>query len=357
MKTKKYITFAFMQVTAQTIADIIQGEIVGDSSASVTAPSKIEEAKSGSFTFLGNEKYEHFIYETEATIVLVSKDFKPKKPLSTTLIKVDNVYGALSVLLNHFSKGLSYDLKISSLASIDDSAKIGHNTSIGDFSIIKKGVKIGNKCILHGQNYIGDNTVIGNHVVLYPGVKIYHQCVIGDHVIIHSNTVIGSDGFGFVSNTDGNYNKISQVGNVIIGENVEIGANSVIDRATMGSTVIEKGVKLDNLIQIAHNVIVGNNSVIAAQTGIAGSTKIGPNCMIGGQVGIVGHIEIAEGAMIQAKTGVSSSVKEKNSKLYGYPAMDYQSYLKSYAYFKKFPEIVSQLRLLEKEIDKVKQNG
>ncbi|MFZ1703751.1 MAG: UDP-3-O-(3-hydroxymyristoyl)glucosamine N-acyltransferase [Saprospiraceae bacterium] len=343
-----------MHISAQELANIIEGVVEGDALTSVNSPAKIEEAVGGQFTFLGNAKYEPYIYKTKASIVLVSEDFIPKQVLTTTLIRVSNVYVALSKLMDYFKQGLSYVIEVSELAKVDDSVLIGSSSSIGEFCIVKKGVNIGSNCILHGQNFIGDNVKIGNNVIIYPGVKVYQNCQIGDNCIIHANAVIGSDGFGFAA-VSGDYNKISQIGNVVIGNNVEIGANTVIDRATMGSTIIKDGVKLDNLIQVGHNVLIGNNTVIAAQTGIAGSTKIGENCIIGGQVGFMGHIDVAPGVMIQAKSGIGSNVKEPNSKLYGYPAMDYQAYLKSYAYFKKLPDIVAQMRSIAKELDMLKQ--
>jgi UDP-3-O-[3-hydroxymyristoyl] glucosamine N-acyltransferase len=343
-----------MQVSVTELANIIDGRIEGNPDILVHSPARIEEANEGQFTFLGNPKYDQYIYTTKASVVLVNEDFVAKSALSSTLIRVDNVYFALSKLMNYFQQTISFSPEVSQLAQVDDSAIIAGNTSIGEFSIIKKGVVIGQNSVLHGQNFIGDNVKIGENVLIYPGVKIYQNCQIGNNCIIHANAVIGSDGFGFAS-VSGDYNKISQIGNVIIGNNVEIGANTVIDRASMGSTIIKDGVKLDNLIQVGHNVVIGNNTVIAAQTGVAGSTKIGENCVIGGQVGFMGHIEVASGVMIQAKSGIGSNIKEPNSKLYGYPAMEYQSYLKSYAYFKKLPEIVSQLRQLEKELDVLKQ--
>lgn len=344
-----------MQISAADLAKIIDGTVEGDPTVLVDSPAKIEEAQSGQFTFLGNLKYENYLYTTAASVVLMDESFVPKEKLKATSIRVPNVYIALSKLMDYFQQGLSYELNISKHASIDETVKIGKDVSIGDFCIVKKGASLGNGCILYGQNFIGNNVSLGNNVILYPGVRIYHNCKIGNNVVIHANAVIGSDGFGFAAN-QGDYNKIAQIGNVVIGNQVEIGANTVIDRATMGSTMIRDGVKLDNLIQIGHNVVVGENTVIAAQSGIAGSSKIGDKSIIGGQVGIAGHVEIASGVMIQAKSGVNSNVTEPNAKLYGYPAMEYLSYLKSYAYFKKLPEIVNKMRELEKELDFVKQS-
>lgn len=344
-----------MQVTARQIANIVGGEITGDPEAIVHGPSKIEEGVQGTISFLGNLKYEHYLYSTKASIILVEKGFSPKEIISCTLIAVENVYAALAILMEKFNNTISMNTGIADTARIDQSATIGASTSIDDYVIIKAGVKIGAATKIYGQVFIGDNVNIGNNVTIYPGVKIYHNCVIGDNCIIHANAVIGSDGFGFAKDDAGNYKKIPQTGNVVLHENVEIGSNTVIDRATMGSTVIGRGTKLDNLIQIAHNVVIGDNTAIAAQTGIAGSVKVGDDCLIGGQVGMAGHIVLANGTMVQAQSGISASIKNENAKLYGSPAIDYQNYLKSYAYFRKFPEIVQQLRKLQSEIDILKQ--
>ncbi|MBK9254933.1 MAG: UDP-3-O-(3-hydroxymyristoyl)glucosamine N-acyltransferase [Saprospiraceae bacterium] len=344
-----------MQINVRQIAELVNGEIQGDPEILLYGPGKIDEGKPGTITFLANDKYEHFIYDSNASAVLVNKSFRPVKPVKPTLIFVENVYTALSVLLTKFDIGLAKDSGTASTAVIDNTSIIGQNVSIGHHCIIRKNVEIGDNAIIYGQVFVGDGVRIGKNTKIYPGVKIYHHCVIGDNCVIHANAVIGSDGFGFANNAAGEYQKIPQVGNVILENNVEIGANTVIDRATMGSTLISQGVKLDNLIQIAHNVVIGKNTVIAAQTGIAGSTTIGANCMIGGQVGIVGHIHIADGAMIQAQSGISSSVNNENAKLYGSPAIEYSNYLKSYAYFKKLPDLAYQIRMLENEIDKLRQ--
>lgn len=340
-----------MRFTLQQIASLIQGQIDGDPELIINGPGKIEEAGQGQITFLGNEKYEHYIYESKATAIIVDESFQPKSKIAAALIRVPNVYQALAVLMNHFQSSISAEPIVSRLSSVGENTFIGTETSIGDFCIIKKDVNIGNNCILYGQNFIGDHVTIGDNTIIYPGVKIYHNCEIGSNCIIHANTVIGSDGFGFAMDDQGKFSKIPQTGNVKIHDYVEIGANTVIDRASMGSTIIEKGVKLDNLIQIAHNVTIGAHSVIAAQSGISGSTKIGSKCMIGGQVGIVGHIDIAEGTQIQAQSGVASSVKEKNSKLYGYPALDYTQYLRAYAIFKKLPDMANQLRVIKEKLN------
>jgi UDP-3-O-[3-hydroxymyristoyl] glucosamine N-acyltransferase len=345
-----------MQITARQIAHIVNGSITGDPEILVTGPSKIEEGLKGTITFLANPKYKDYLYSTEASIVLISKDFLPETQVAPTLIVVENVYHSLAVLMEKFNSGISIKAGIASTAVIGASVTIGDATSIDDLVIIKPGVKIGHQCKVYGHVFIGDNVTIGDDVVIYPGVKIYHNCVIGDRCVIHANSVIGSDGFGFAKDESGNYKKIPQTGNVVLENDVEIGSNTVIDRASMGSTVIKSGAKLDNLIQIAHNVSVGNNTAIAAQSGVAGSVNVGSNCIIGGQVGIAGHLSIGDGTMIQAQSGISSTVKGPNAKLYGSPAIDYQNYLKSYAYFRKFPDIVQQLRTLQSAVDKISQN-
>jgi UDP-3-O-[3-hydroxymyristoyl] glucosamine N-acyltransferase len=346
-----------MQATAQQIAAILGGTIEGDPNIIVYGPSKIEEGKEGTITFLANPKYEHYLYDTKADIVLLGRDIVLVKAVKPTLIRVENVYASLAILLEKFDSKISISSGISAMASVAANVKIGSNVSIDDFCIIKPNVTIGDNTKIHGQVFLGDNVKIGNNTTIMPGAKIYHNCIIGDHCIVHANVVIGSDGFGFAQDAEGNYLKIAQTGNVILENNVEIGSNTVIDRATMGSTIIQSGAKLDNLIQIAHNVNIGQNTVIAAQTGIAGSAKVGQKCMIGGQVGIIGHIKIADGTMIQAQSGISSTIEIENSKLYGSPAIEFGSYLKSYAYFKKLPELMTQLRQLQSQVDKLKSES
>ncbi len=345
-----------MQIKAKQIAAILNGSIIGNPEVEITGPSKIEEGKPGTISFLANPKYKEYIYTTEASVVLVDKDFEAGKEIKPTLIKVENVYAALTVLLENFNSGITLPPGIASTAVVDNTVKLGNHIQIDDYVIIKPNVTIGDNTKLYGHVFIGDRVTIGNDVIIYPGVRIYHNCVIGDRVIIHANTVIGSDGFGFAKTNEGQYKKIPQTGNVVIQDDVEIGSNTVIDRASMGSTIIGKGVKLDNLIQIAHNVQIGQSTVVAAQTGIAGSASIGQDCTIGGQVGIVGHIKIADGTMVQAQSGIASTVNEIGSKLYGSPAINYAAYLKSYVQFKKLPEIANQLRLLQKELDNFKND-
>ena len=342
-----------MQVTAGQIAELVGGSVAGDPYVKISGPSRIEEGKPGTITFLANPKYKEHIYSTRASVVLVDHGFVADGDINATLIRVENVYAALAVLMARFNIGLSLTQGIASSAIIHQNVQIGDEVSIDDHVIIRSGVVIGDSCRIHGQVFVGDNVKIGAHCTIYPGVKIYHNCVIGDRCVIHANTVIGSDGFGFTPDENGNFVKIPQTGNVVIEDHVEIGSNVVIDRASIGSTLIKKGVKLDNLIQIAHNVTIGENTVIAAQSGVAGSARIGAGCMIGGQVGIVGHIEVADGVMIQAQSGVASSVKTTGAKVYGSPALDYQNYLKSYALFRRLPELAAGLSELKSKVDKL----
>ena len=343
-----------MKITVRDIANLVNGQIVGDEDAIITAPSKIEEGLPGTISFFSNPKYETYLYNTKSTAILIQKDFILKNQVNSSLILVENVQEAFGKLLQAFDYKPATTNLLSKYASVEKSATLGQNSQVGDFTVIKNNVEIGSNCTIHDQVYIGEHVIIGNNTIIYPGVKIYHHTLIGSHCIIHSNTVLGSDGFGFSPNAEGSFTKMPQIGNVVIEDNVEVGANCVIDRATLGSTIIKKGVKLDNLIQIAHNVSLGRNTVIAAQTGVAGSTSIGENCLIGGQVGVAGHIKIADNTMIQAKSGISGDVTQSGRKLYGYPALDYQNYLKSYAYFKNLDKLVDKIRNLEKELDLMK---
>jgi UDP-3-O-[3-hydroxymyristoyl] glucosamine N-acyltransferase len=339
-----------MEFTARQIADFLKGEIEGDPDVKVHTLSKIEEASKGSLTFLANPAYTPYIYKTGASIVLVNKDFKPEQPLNFTLIKVPNAYDALASLLELYQKNLPQKTGISSMASIDSSVKMGQNLYIGDFTVIGQNVVIEDDVRIYPQCYIADNVTIGAGTTLYAGVKLYENCVIGAQCTIHSGAVIGADGFGFAPQSDNNYRKVAQIGNVILEDHVEIGANTTIDRATMGSTLIKKGVKLDNLIQVAHNVVIGENTVIAAQSGIAGSSKVGKNCMIGGQVGISGHLNVGDEVKIAAQSGLSSGVKEKQI-IMGSPAMDHGKYIKSYIHFRNFEKIIQRIEQLEKRLN------
>jgi UDP-3-O-[3-hydroxymyristoyl] glucosamine N-acyltransferase len=331
-----------MNFTAGQIADQINGTIVGDRDIDILNISKIEEGSKGSLTFLANPKYTEFIYTTKASVAIVSSDFEPTEKIELTLIKVKDPYSSFTKILELFNKDLSNREGISQLTVIDKSSKISDSSFIGSFSSVGENSIIGENCVIENQVFIGNNVEVGNGCKFYPGVKILDDTIIGQNCIIHSSTTIGSDGFGFAPNDDGSFKKIPQTGNVVIGDNVEIGSNSTIDRATLGSTIISDGVKLDNQIQIAHNVEIGENTAIAAQSGIAGSTKIGKNCMIGGQVGIIGHIKIGDNVKIQAQAGVTSDV-ESNSRITGTPAISYMNYNKSYVHFKNLPEIVKRI--------------
>jgi len=337
-----------MKLSAKEVANYLDGTIEGNEEVIITHPGKIEEAKNGAITFLANPKYTDYIYVTKASAILVSKTFEPTQKIVPTLIRVENVYSAITKFLQLYEQSFHPETGISTFAFIHPTARIGKKTSIADFTSINSSATIGNNCRIYPQVFVGVGAQIGDNVTIYPGVKIYHDCEIGNNCIIQANAVIGSDGFGFAPQADGTYQKIPQVGKVILEEQVEIGANTVIDRATMGATIIKKGTKLDNLIQVAHNVNIGKNTVIAAQAGISGSTKIGDQCQIGGQAGFVGHIEIANSVKVQAQSGVTKSIKEDGSKVYGYPALSYQDYLRSYALFRQLPQIEKRIRDLEK---------
>jgi UDP-3-O-[3-hydroxymyristoyl] glucosamine N-acyltransferase len=342
-----------MKITTKDICDMVQGELVGDPDVIIKGPSKIEEGKKGTISFLANPKYNTFAYSTEASALLVSKDFVPTQEIKPTLIKVENVYSSLSKLLSSFNHVFA-NSGVSKTAVIKEDCQIPLSVSIGEYTVISKNVSIGENSFIADQVFIGEHVKLGKKVIIYPGVKIYHGCEIGDNVIIHSNAIIGSDGFGFVPNQEGQYEKIPQVGNVVIEDDVEIGANTSIDRATLGSTRLCKGVKLDNLIQIAHNVIIGENTVIAAQSGIAGSTKVGKNCQIGGQVGIAGHLTLPDGLRIQGQSGLSSNNYNEGQQLYGTPAIGYRDYLKSYALYKTLPDLAEEIKALKNEIKALK---
>jgi UDP-3-O-[3-hydroxymyristoyl] glucosamine N-acyltransferase len=334
-----------MEFTIKQIAHLINGTVKGDDSLKINQLAKIEEGKTGAISFLSNPKYESYLYTTQSSAVIVSQDFEPKKDFSTTLIIVENAYSGFTKLLEEYQRFLNYSkIGVEEPSYKSENVTIDEGCFRGAFSYIDKGCKIGKNVKLFPQVYLGENVVIGDNTIIYSGAKIYSNCVIGNNCTIHSNAVIGSDGFGFAPQADGSYKAIPQLGNVIIEDNVSIGANTTIDCATMGSTVIREGVKLDNLIQIAHNVEIGRNTVIAAQTGIAGSTKIGENCIIAGQVGFAGHITIANGTKIGAQSGVLSNIKEENTAITGTYAIDVKNYLKSYAIFKKLPQLEKQVR-------------
>jgi UDP-3-O-[3-hydroxymyristoyl] glucosamine N-acyltransferase len=342
-----------MEFTAKIVADFLKGKVEGNAEVKVTNVSSIEEGAPGTLAFLANPKYENFIYTTGASIVLVNKDFNPTKEVKTTLIRVEDPYKAFASLLDLYQNSIPQKSGIDAKASVSKTAKIGENCYIGDFAFIGENIRIGDNVKIYPQVYVGDNVTIGNDTILYPGVKIYQDCKIGEGCIIHSGAVIGSDGFGFAP-TDADYKKIPQIGNVIIENNVEIGANCAIDRATMGSTIIRNGVKLDNLIQIAHNAEVGEQSVMAAQTGISGSTKVGKRCMFGGQVGSAGHITIADNVKIGAQSGIANSIKQEGIAVLGSPAIEIRKASRSIAAYKNLPELVSRLNQLEKELKELK---
>lgn len=343
-----------MKVTAKEIAELLNGTIEGNPNTEVTSPSKIEEGKPGTISFLANKKYEPYAYTTQSSILLVANNFKPSQPIKATLIRVEEVYASVAILLEQFGNAEPSLEGVDENAFVDSSAKIGEEVAVGKFSIVSKGASVGRGSVIYPQVFIAENVKIGKNCILYPGVKIYRACEIGDHCILHANVVIGSDGFGFAPQEDGSFKKVPQLGNVIVEDQVEIGANTVIDRATMGSTIIKNGAKLDNLIQIAHNVEVGENTAIAAQAGIAGSTKIGKNCLIGGQAGFVGHITIADRTKVQAQSGINKPIKEAGTAIYGSPAMPYTDYLRSYAVFRRLPDLSRQISDLKKEIKALK---
>lgn len=340
-----------MKFTANQIATILNGTVVGDELAVVSKLSKIEEGEPESLSFLSNVKYTNFLYETKASIVIVNQDFIPDRELNVTLIKVADAYRAFTQLLTFYNKVKLDKVGIEEPNYIDKSAEIGEKPYIGAFSYIGQNVKIGNNVKIFPQVYIGDNVVIGDHTIIFTGAKIYSESVIGNECVIHSNVVIGSDGFGFAPKENGTYDKIPQTGNVVIGNDVEIGSGTTVDRATLGSTRIQDGVKLDNLIMIAHNVEIGKNTVIAAQSGVAGSTKIGSNCIIGGQVGIVGHLSIGNNVKIQAQSGIGKSLKD-GEVVQGSPAFGYGDWNKSYVYFKNLPKKISDIEVQLKELNK-----
>ncbi|PST85095.1 UDP-3-O-(3-hydroxymyristoyl)glucosamine N-acyltransferase [Pedobacter yulinensis] len=348
-----------MQFTAKQISGFLNGTIEGDPDVEVAELSKIEEGRPGSLCFLSNPKYENFLYSTQASVVIVSRSFEADQPVKPTLIRVDNPYSAFSLLLEKYNEALKQEHKpgIEEPCFIHPSAKIGQNVFIGAFSYIGEGVIIGDDAKIFTQVYIGAGTQIGEGCIIYPGVKIYHQSQVGRQVVIHSNAVIGSDGFGFAPQADGSYHKIAQIGNVIIEDDVEIGANTTIDRATMGSTIIRSGVKLDNLIQVAHNVEIGANTVVAAQSGISGSSKIGANSVIGGQVGIAGHLTLAKGTQLGAKAGVNSNISEENRQWHGSPAQPLRDWLKASVIFRRLPDIEKQISALEARISNLFQGA
>lgn len=336
-----------MKFTAAQIAGILEGDVVGMPEAEVYKLAKIEEGTEGSLTFLANPKYQSYIYSTKATITIVNRTFEPEGEISTTLIKVDDAYKAFSKLLEYYNQVKLMKSGIEQPSVISENVTYGEHLYLGSFCYVGKNVKIGNNVKIYPNTFVGDNVTIGDNCILFAGVRVYSETEIGNGCTIHSGSIIGSDGFGFAPNENGEYNKVPQIGNVIIEDNVDIGACTTIDRATLGSTIIKRGVKLDNQIQIAHNVVIGENTVIASQTGVAGSTKIGKNCIIGGQVGIVGHITIGNNVRIQAQSGVGKSIPDGEA-VQGTPALSYSDFNKSYVHFRNLPKIVSDIEDLKK---------
>lgn len=337
-----------MEFSAQQIAGFLNGTVEGKADIKVSNLSKIEEGREGTMTFLANPKYTQFIYTTQASIVVVSKDFTPSQPVTATLIRVEDPYQSFAKLLEMFNAMTAPKKEISSQAFIAATARTGKDLSIGAFSYIGENAEVGENVQIHPQVYIGDNVKVGNNCILYPGVKIYRDCIIGNDCTLHSGVIIGSDGFGFAPQSDNNYQKIPQIGNVVLEDHVEVGSNTTIDRATLGSTILRKGVKLDNLIQVAHNVEIGENTVIAAQSGISGSTKIGRNCMIAGQVGIIGHITIADNVKIGAQSGIGGSITQEGAMVLGSPAIDAKKTRRNYIHLSNLDEIVRRINHIEK---------
>lgn len=342
-----------MEFSAKQIAEFIQGTIVGDENATVHTFAKIEEGIPGAISFLSNPKYTHYIYDTQSSIVLVNKDFEPEKEIKATLIKVDNAYESLAKLLNLYEMSKPKKTGVDPLAYIAPTAKIGENVYIAPFACVGDNAEIGDNTSLHPHATVGSGAKVGSNCILYPHATVYHDCRVGNNCILHAGSVVGADGFGFAPSPEG-YEKIPQIGIAILEDNVEIGANTCIDRATMGATIIRKGVKLDNLIQIAHNVEVGNNTVMASQVGVAGSTKIGEWCMLGGQVGVAGHITIGNKVNMGAQSGVHGSIKDGEA-LIGTPPIGLKNYFKSSAVFKKLPDMYLELNSLKKEIEELKK--
>lgn len=341
-----------MEFSAEQIAGLLNGEIVGNPQVKVSKLSKIEEGEPQSISFLANMAYEQYLYTTDASIVIINRDLKLQKPVkdTCTLIKVENAYECFAKLLETYQQMKGSKTGIEQPSFISETAKLGENCYVGAFTYIGENVTIGNNVKIYPNTYVGDNTTIGDNTILFSGVKLMEETVVGKNCIFHAGVVIGSDGFGFVPDENNVYSKVPQIGNVVIEDDVEIGGNTVIDRATMGSTFIKKGVKLDNLVHIAHNVVIGENSVIAGQVGIAGSAKIGKNCMMGGQVGVAGHLTVADGTKIAAQSGIGANIKVEGTVVQGSPAFYIGDYKRAYVGFKKLPEILNQLNEISKKL-------
>jgi UDP-3-O-[3-hydroxymyristoyl] glucosamine N-acyltransferase len=345
-----------MQITVAELGKLLNGEIIGNPETIISKVAKIEEGEAQALSFLANPRYEQYLYSTNSSAVLVNKDFKPASDVSTVLIKVDDAYASFTFLLEKFGNNASNRKGTDTSAVVAKSVKTGKEVWIGSLTCVEEQVEIGDQTKIFPQVYLGENVKVGSNCIIYPGVKIYNNCVIGNNCIIHSGTVIGSDGFGFAPLPDRSYKKIPQTGNVVIEDDVEIGANCSIDRATMGSTYIRKGVKLDNFIQIAHNVEIGEHTVIASQSGVAGSSKIGKYCIVAGQVGFVGHITIADGSVIGAQSGVNKSIKTSNEKWFGSPAFEYKDSIKSAIHYKQLPAMEMRILELEKMVNELKKD-
>ena len=345
-----------MKFTATQIAALLAGTIDGNPNAEVWNVAKIEEGQPGMLSFLANPKYTSYIYETQSSVVIVNRDFEPKQPVAATLIRVDDAYASFAKLLAFYDQ-MSQDKKgVSSLAFVSSTAKLGENLYLGEFAFIGENAVLGNNVKVYPQVYVGDGVRVGDNTILYPGVKLYRNTVIGQRCIVHAGAVLGGDGFGFAPQEDGHYEKIPQVGNVVVDDDVEIGANTTIDRSTMGSTRIHKGVKLDNLVHLAHNVEVGENSALAAQVGVSGSTHLGKNCVVGGQSGFVGHLHIADGSKFGGQSGIMGSIKQENQEFMGTPIQPLRQYLTSNARFRHIDEMARKIDELEKELKQLKSN-
>lgn len=344
-----------MKFTAQQVADFLGGKVEGDAKVKVSEFAKIEEATEGSLTFLANPKYTSYVYETQASVILVSNDIIFEQEVEATLVRVPNAYESLAKLMQIYDKAKPQKKGKARKSCIAKSAKVGKDCYVGEFAVIESNAKVGNNVKIYPNSYVGDDVTIGDNTIIYPNVTIYKDCVIGANCVLHSGCVIGADGFGFAPSDAADYEKIPQIGNVILEDKVEIGANTTVDRATMGSTVIRAGVKIDNLVQVAHNAEIGSHTVIAAQAGISGSTKIGHHVMIGGQVGFAGHITVADNVKIGAQSGLSNSVKKEGAVLMGYPAVDMSTFRRQSVVAKNLPDMQRTITRLERELNKLKE--
>ncbi|QFQ13515.1 UDP-3-O-(3-hydroxymyristoyl)glucosamine N-acyltransferase [Pseudoprevotella muciniphila] len=343
-----------MEFTARQIADFLQGTLEGDPQATVSTFAKIEEGKPGAISFLSNPKYANYLYETQSSVVLINKDFKPEQPVRATIIRVDNAYECVARLLKMYEMSKPARKGIHPMAFVSETAKLGEDCYVGPFAYIGENVTVGKGTQIYPHAVLEQNAKVGENCLIYPNVSVYHDCVVGNRVTLHSGCVIGADGFGFAPTEDG-YEKIPQIGIVVIEDDVEIGANACVDRSTMGATIVHKDVKVDNLVQLAHNTEVGSHTVLSAQTGVAGSTKIGEWCMFGGQVGITGHAKIADRVRAGAQTGIAGSIRKEGVALWGTPAIDYTQAQRSSVIFKKLPDLYKELNTMKKELEELKQ--